>query len=125
MRGACAIEKPYPTERAEKRLPAGSPALPGSSVTFMKLEFSLPLAAHSFLPQITLHPRPWTSRSQRQPQNAPFHTMDKPSPLLRQRTKSNTGFRSEADRGRVFADHPGSETLQTPIGQMRGLNPCL
>jgi hypothetical protein len=125
MRGAITIEHPNRGVHAERRLPGGSLVLPGSSAKAMKSELSRSLAALSFLPQIASHPRPRTFHSGWSKQNTPFHPFDQPHPMFCHRTKSNAGFRSEADLGRVFADHPGSETLQIPIGQMRGLNRCL
>ena len=124
MRGAIAIGHPNRGVRAERCLPGGLFALPGSCIKAMRIELSHAHDAPSSLPQIATPPRLWTFQSGRPNQNAPFSPLDQPSPLFRLRTKSSAGFRSEADLGRVFADHPGSETLQSPIGQMRGLNPC-
>ena len=124
MRGAIAIGHPNRGVRAERCLPGGLFALHGSCIKAMRFEFVLALDALSSLPQTAIHSRPWTFQSGRPNQNAPFSPLDQPSPLFRLRTKSSAGFCSEADLGRVFADHPGSETLQSPIGQMRGLNPC-
>jgi hypothetical protein len=124
MRGAIAIGHPNRGVRAERCLPGGSFALPGSCIKAMRFEFRFAHDAPSSLPQIAMHPRPRAFQSGSPNQNAPFHPLGNPSPLFRLRTKSNAGFRSEADLGRVFADHPGSETLQTPNGQMRGLTPC-
>ena len=125
MRAASAIGHPNRGVRAERCLPGGPFALPGSRIKAVRFELSLAHDALPTLPQIAIHPWPWTLYSGRPTQNAPFRPLGNPSPQFRLRTKSNAGFRSEADLGRVFADHPGSETLQTPIGQMRGLTTCL
>jgi hypothetical protein len=130
MRAASAIEHPNRGVRAERCLPGGlflllSARIKATRIKAMRSELSLAHYALSSLPDIAMHPRPWTFHSGRPNQNAPFHPLGNPSPLFRLRTKSNAGFRSKADLDRVFADHPGSETLQTPFGQMRGLTTCL
>jgi hypothetical protein len=125
MRAASAIGHPNRGVRAERCLPGGLFVLPSACIKAMRLELSLAHTSLPTLPQTAMHPRPWTFDSGSPNQNAPFHSLGNPSPLFRLRTKSNAGFRSEADLDRVFADHPGSETLQTPFGQIRGLTTCL
>ena len=125
MRGACAIEKPYRAERASRLLPAPSPALQGSSATTMKFDLRLSPLRIDFpaadrtaaaVPDYSNH----ASKSERAfPLVGPAIFDVLPG------IKSTPGFCYKADLGRVFADHNPSGTLQPPIGQMRGLNPCL
>ena len=127
MRAASAIGHPNRGVRAERCLPGGlfvasGPRIKASRIQAMTFELSPAHHALSSLTHIALNPRSRTLHSGRPIQNTPFRPLGNPSPLFRLTTESNTGFRSEADLGRVFADHPVSETLQTPIGQMRGID---